>query len=83
MSPLSIITGGWLSPSTEQALTIMTMGWLSGSLIEPIVPHYSPLINNEIKESGGGSSYDRIKEMRGREEDEIYNILKMWTQCQG
>ena len=82
MSPLAILTRGWISPSTEKALTIITIGWLSVSSVQPTTPQYYPPVQTEIEEGGSGAA-ERIRAMRRRDDDEIYNILKMWTQCQG
>ena len=83
MSPLAILTRGWISPSTEKALTIITIGWLSVSSVQPSpTPNYQPQTQTEIEEGGSGAA-ERIRAMRRRDDDEIYNILKMWTQCQG
>ena len=82
-SPLSISTRGWLSPSTSKALTLSTIGRL---IVYPIIGGglSSVEFDYEIPYRSGATLEEKDSLILIKEDiDDIINIIKIWTKCQG
>lgn len=79
ISPIAIMTEGWISPTTKKTITILSIGWLVFERRKNI---------NNVSDDGegyfmGNTLNDRKNKIMGIVEDDedFLNIIKMWLQC--
>ncbi len=78
ISPISIISRGRITNSVKRTLTLATIGWIVGTI--------TPIPVNRSSDDGAGLAHQYIqKEDRSwvYDEEEILNVIKIWTACNG
>ena len=79
ISPISIATRGRITQSIKRTLTIATIGWL-------VIGGIPPTPSKGTTGEGAGIVRQQVeKEDRTwyYEEEEVLNIIKIWTKCNG